>query len=139
VDFFEGTAFAHVGNREASEKSEAEIVNRYSKDALHAMGRNGYSGLSAQQRAEAVGLLDMYHDGSRKNERPSGPRAKATRSVPRVQSQTAPSQWQNPLGTDRGCQSLIRWASIMKPSAVTAVGTGRNAREANSDPPEGEM
>jgi len=62
VNFFEGTDLAHMGNREAWEKSAAEIVERYSKDALHAIRRNGYSGLSVQQRAEAVGLLDMYQN-----------------------------------------------------------------------------
>jgi hypothetical protein len=35
---------------------------RYSKAELHAIRRNGYSGLSVQQRAEAVGLLSMYQN-----------------------------------------------------------------------------
>lgn len=53
VNFFEGTDLAHMGNREAWEKSEAEISKRYSKDALHAIRRNGYSGLSVQRKLSA--------------------------------------------------------------------------------------
>ena len=62
VNFFEGTDLAHMGNRERWEKVEAEVTARYSKTELHAMKRNGYSGLSVQQRAEAVGLLEMYQN-----------------------------------------------------------------------------
>jgi hypothetical protein len=60
VNFFEGTDLAHMGNREAWEKLEVEITARHSKTELHAMRRNGYSGLPVRQRAEAVGLLDIY-------------------------------------------------------------------------------
>lgn len=62
VKFFEGTAFAHMGKREEWEKSEAKILTRYSKDELHAMRRNGFSGLPVQQRADAVGLVSMYQE-----------------------------------------------------------------------------
>lgn len=60
VNFFEGTDLAHMGRRKEWEKSEADIIKRYSKIALHAIRRNGYSGLSVKDRAEAVGLLGMY-------------------------------------------------------------------------------
>jgi hypothetical protein len=60
VNFFEGTDLAHMGKREEWEESEAKIIARYSKAELQAIRRNGYSGLSVQQRAEAVGLGSMY-------------------------------------------------------------------------------
>jgi len=59
VNFFEGTEFAHLGNREKWEKIEPEILKRYSSAELHAIRRNGYSGLSVEKRAEAIGLLSM--------------------------------------------------------------------------------
>jgi hypothetical protein len=62
VNFFEGTNLAHLGNREKWEKTEAEILKRYSKEELYAIRRNGYSGLSVEKRAEAVGLLDIYQN-----------------------------------------------------------------------------
>ena len=62
MNFFEGTDLAHMGNRQTWEKHEVEITARYSKSELHAMRRNGYSGLSVQQRAESIGLLHMYQN-----------------------------------------------------------------------------
>ena len=60
VNFLEGTSLAHMGKRDEWENSEAAIVARYTKAELHAIRRNGYSGLSVQQRADAVGLGAMY-------------------------------------------------------------------------------
>jgi len=62
VNFFEGTKLAHMGNRDGWDKAEAEIARRYSKEELHAIRRNGFSGLSVEQRAKAVALLGMYRD-----------------------------------------------------------------------------
>jgi hypothetical protein len=62
MNFFEGTDLAHMGNRESWEQSEAEVIARYSKVEVHAMRRYGYSGLSVEKRAEAIGLLTMYQN-----------------------------------------------------------------------------
>jgi hypothetical protein len=45
-----------MGHRADWEKSESQIIERYSKEELKAIRRHGYSGLSVQQRAEATGL-----------------------------------------------------------------------------------
>ena len=60
VDFFEGTPLEEKGRREAWEKTEADIAARYSKAELHTLKKNGYSGLSVQARAEAIGLGNLY-------------------------------------------------------------------------------
>lgn len=60
VDFFEGTPLEEKGKREAWEKAEAKIAARYSKAELHTLKKNGYSGLSVQARAEAIGLGSLY-------------------------------------------------------------------------------
>jgi Family of unknown function (DUF5677) len=62
VNFYEGTALAHMGKRNDWERAEREITARYSKNELHAMKKFGYSGISVQQRAEFVGLRTMYQD-----------------------------------------------------------------------------
>lgn len=60
VDFFAGTPVEVHGRRELWEQTQAEIVARYSKGELHALKKNGYSGLSVQARAEAIGLDRLY-------------------------------------------------------------------------------
>jgi hypothetical protein len=60
VNFFEHTPLENLNRRADWEAAEAEITARYSKAELHAIRRNGYSGLSVQQRAEAIGLGSMY-------------------------------------------------------------------------------
>ena len=60
VNFLEGTELAHMGHRDQWEAAEAEITERYSNAELHLIRRNGYSGLSVQQRAQAIGLGAMY-------------------------------------------------------------------------------
>ena len=62
MNFFEGSDLAHMGRREEWEESETKIIARYSKTELHAIRRKGYSGLSVEKRAEAVGLLSMYQN-----------------------------------------------------------------------------
>lgn len=60
VDFYRGTQLADAMDRAKWEQVEADIVARYSKTEFTALKRHGYSGLSVQQRAEAVGLGTKY-------------------------------------------------------------------------------
>lgn len=60
VKFFEGTGLEEAWRRESWEKVETEIVARYTKAEVHAMRKNGFSGLSVQARAEAIGLGSLY-------------------------------------------------------------------------------
>lgn len=60
VGFFEGTALEKMIKRDDWEKKETEIQARYTKAEFQAIKKNGYSGLSVQARAEAVGLSSMY-------------------------------------------------------------------------------
>ena len=60
VDFYQGTAMASLHSRERWEVIEAEIQTHYSVQELKSIRRNGFSGLSFEQRAKAVGLKTMY-------------------------------------------------------------------------------
>ena len=62
VAFFEGTELEESGRREKWEEAEVRIVGQYSRAELHALRKYGYSGLTIQQRAQAVGLGTMYSD-----------------------------------------------------------------------------
>lgn len=60
VNFLEGTSAAVMINRAEWEEKEQEIVARYNKAELHAIRRYGFSGLSVEMRAEAIGVRSMY-------------------------------------------------------------------------------
>jgi len=60
VNFYQGTAMASLHSREKWETTEADIQTRYSVQELKGMRRNGFSGLSFEDRAKAVGLKTMY-------------------------------------------------------------------------------
>lgn len=60
VDFYESTSMANPERREKCEALEAEIQARYTTQDLKAMRRHGFSGLSFEDRAKAVGLKTMY-------------------------------------------------------------------------------
>ena len=60
VKFFEGTPLEKITTRADWAKKESEIAARYTKAEFHAMKKSGYSGLSVQARAEAIGLGSMY-------------------------------------------------------------------------------
>jgi hypothetical protein len=58
VHFFDGTPQAV--NREEWERKETDIRSRYGSETLATMKRNGFTGLSFEQRANVVGLKTMY-------------------------------------------------------------------------------
>lgn len=60
VNFYEGTAFAHMHSRDKWEATEAEIQARHTPAEVKAMRRHGFTGLSFEDRAKAVGLKTMY-------------------------------------------------------------------------------
>lgn len=60
VNFYEGTSMAALHSREKWGATESEIQARYSRQELRAMRRNGFTGLSFQDRANAVGFKAMY-------------------------------------------------------------------------------
>jgi len=60
VNFYEGTSMARLHSREEWEKTEAEIKARYSDQDFKAIRRNGFTGLSFEERAKAVGLKTIY-------------------------------------------------------------------------------
>ena len=62
VDFFEGTELAGTVSREAWQKLESEIKERYSEGEFHALKRYGFSALAVEARAEAVGLGREYQN-----------------------------------------------------------------------------
>ncbi|MCI0423568.1 MAG: DUF5677 domain-containing protein, partial [Acidobacteria bacterium] len=60
VNFYEGTAMAALHSRKKWEDTESDITARYTAPELKAIRRNGFSGLSFEDRAKAVGLTTMY-------------------------------------------------------------------------------
>jgi hypothetical protein len=60
VNYYQGTSMAAQFDRAEWEKREAEIRGGYDKSAFEALRRNGFSGLSFEKRAEAVGLKELY-------------------------------------------------------------------------------
>ncbi len=60
VNFYEGTTMASLHSREKWESVEVEIQARYSRPEFKSLRRNGFSGLSFEDRAKAVGLKTMY-------------------------------------------------------------------------------
>lgn len=58
VNFYEG--IPGMPTREQWEATEAEISSRYSKKEMNALRRNGFTGLTFEQRAKLVGLQTMY-------------------------------------------------------------------------------
>jgi hypothetical protein len=60
VNFYEGTPVAAKFSRDEWEKREAEIKARYSPSDFASLKKHGFTGLSFEQRAKAVGLEEMY-------------------------------------------------------------------------------
>jgi len=60
VNFYEGTSMAALHSRHNWEETETEIRTRYSAQELKSLRRNGFTGLSFEDRAKAVGLRTMY-------------------------------------------------------------------------------
>lgn len=60
VDFYKGTSLASLNPKEKWESLEEEIRTHYSATQLKAIRRHGFSGLSFENRAKAVGLKKMY-------------------------------------------------------------------------------
>jgi uncharacterized protein DUF5677 len=60
VSFHEGTPLAALYSRTEWEAAEDGIQARYPADAIKAMRKNGFTGLSFHDRAKAVGLKSMY-------------------------------------------------------------------------------
>lgn len=60
VNFYEGTSMASLHPPEKWEATEAEIQARYNAQEFKAIRRNGFTGLSFEERAKAVGLKTMY-------------------------------------------------------------------------------
>jgi hypothetical protein len=62
VDFYEGIDMASMLSREEWETLEAEVQARYSAQELKAVRRNGFRGMSFENRAKYVGLKTMYEE-----------------------------------------------------------------------------
>ena len=60
VNFYQGTAMQEMCNREEWENAEAQIRSRYSPNEFKSLGSHGYSGLSVEERAKAIGLGEKY-------------------------------------------------------------------------------
>ncbi|MGA2223466.1 MAG: DUF5677 domain-containing protein [Syntrophobacteraceae bacterium] len=60
VNFYQGTDMAALHSPEKWEATETEIRARYNEKELKAMRHYGFSGLSFEGRAKAVGLKSMY-------------------------------------------------------------------------------
>ena len=60
MDFYKGTAMASMLSRDKWEALEEQIGGRYSASELKALRRHGFTGLSFEKRAKAVGLEVMY-------------------------------------------------------------------------------
>jgi hypothetical protein len=60
VTFYEGTPFAHMHSRDQWEATEAAIQARHTPAEVKKMRRHGFTGLSFEDRAKAVGLKTMY-------------------------------------------------------------------------------
>lgn len=58
VNFYEGTTMGRTFSRDEWEKRQGEIKARYSDFA--ALRKHGFTGLSFEQRAKAVGMERMY-------------------------------------------------------------------------------
>lgn len=58
VNFYDGVP--GMPSREQWEATEKQISSRYSKKELNALRKNGFTGLTFEQRAKAVGLVKMY-------------------------------------------------------------------------------
>ena len=62
VKFFNGTELAGTANREAWQKLESDIKERYSEGEFRALKRYGFSALAVEARAEAIGLGRVYQN-----------------------------------------------------------------------------
>jgi hypothetical protein len=60
VNFYEGTPLASLLSRDKWEALEKDIRGRYSANEFKALRRNGFSGLSFEDRAKAIGLKEVY-------------------------------------------------------------------------------
>lgn len=60
VNFYEGTPMSALHPRKKWEAIEGEIRARYSAEQLKSLRRNGFSGLSFEDRAKFVALKTMY-------------------------------------------------------------------------------
>ncbi len=60
VKFYEGALIAEKFSRDEWEKREAQIKARYSPSEFAALRKQGFTGLSVEQRAKAVGMEKMY-------------------------------------------------------------------------------
>lgn len=58
VNFYDG--IPGMPSRKQWEATEKKINSRYSKKELNALRRNGFTGLTFEQRAKTVGLVKMY-------------------------------------------------------------------------------
>ena len=60
LKFYEGTPMATLQSRKKWEATEAKIQARYTAQEVKAMRHKGFTGLSFEDRAKAVGLKTMY-------------------------------------------------------------------------------